>query len=327
MKFTPENINSLCENEIFVFGSNNNGHHCSGAAHIAIERFGAIWGKGVGIQGHSYAIPTMEGDIDVLYAYVCDFLEFAKLHPTLTFLVTRIGCGIAGYKDAQIAPLFRNALKLKNVVLPKSFVDILLPLQQKVSLDKNPYFGMKYNMDMVLNLVCQRNLALQDFVFFWKDYDNKLFVTKKCLSQWYHAPFVIDNHWYNCVEQYMMAEKARLFDDDEIRHLILKLSDQMTIKRLGRMVRNFKDEVWMTHRCEIIKRGNVAKFCQNSSLKEYLLSTEDKILAEASPNDVIYGIGMEEHVSEIIEPSKWRGLNLLGFTLMEVRDIIGEKMF
>ncbi len=125
MNFTPEMIERLQPNEVFVFGSNINGQHCSGAARTAYE-LGAVWGKGVGIQGCSYAIPTMQGDMNILQLYVDDFIDYVFTHPDLMFLVTRVGCGIAGYKDNQIAPLFANALKLKNITMPYTFVRCLL---------------------------------------------------------------------------------------------------------------------------------------------------------------------------------------------------------
>ena len=124
-KYTPENITSLAQNEVFVFGSNLQGSHGGGAAAAAVRYFGAIWGQGVGMQGQCYAIPTMHGGVDVIRPYVDEFIEFAKGHPELTFLVTRIGCGIAGFRDEQMAPLFADALELPNVVLPKSFVKVI----------------------------------------------------------------------------------------------------------------------------------------------------------------------------------------------------------
>ena len=123
--FTPNFIKSLKPDEIFVFGSNLAGVHGGGAARIAVEDFGAIWGQGVGLQGQSYAIPTMQGGIDTIKPYVDDFIEFAKQHKELFFYVTRIGCGIAGFLDEEIAPLFKNALDLDNVALPESFVKVL----------------------------------------------------------------------------------------------------------------------------------------------------------------------------------------------------------
>ena len=124
-RYTPENISSLAENEIFVFGSGLQGSHGGGAAAAAVRYFGAVWGQGVGMQGQCYAIPTMHGGVDAIRPYVDEFIDYAIQHPELTFLVTRIGCGIAGFKDEQMAPLFAAALDLPNVVLPKTFVDVL----------------------------------------------------------------------------------------------------------------------------------------------------------------------------------------------------------
>lgn len=125
MEYTPEHITQLGPDEVFVFGSNLAGQHSGGAARTAYEHFGAIWGQGVGIQGQSYAIPTMQGGVDTIKPYVDEFIALAREWDQTTFYVTRIGCGIAGFTDQQIAPLFTDALDLYNVRLPKSFVDIL----------------------------------------------------------------------------------------------------------------------------------------------------------------------------------------------------------
>ena len=124
-EFTPDRISELKENEIFVFGSNLAGYHGGGAARIACQRFGAIWGQGVGLQGQSYAIPTMQGGVETIKPYVDEFICFAEQHPEYKFLVTRIGCGIAGFRDEEIAPLFTQALTVENIILPKEFVDEL----------------------------------------------------------------------------------------------------------------------------------------------------------------------------------------------------------
>lgn len=125
-RYTPDRISELKENEIFVFGSNLEGSHGGGAARLAYNRFGAVWGLGTGIQGRSYAIPTMQGGVETIRPYVDAFILFAKQNTTLTFLVTRIGCGIAGFRDEEIAPLFEDALDLENVILPKEFVENLV---------------------------------------------------------------------------------------------------------------------------------------------------------------------------------------------------------
>jgi hypothetical protein len=124
-RYTPERISSLRENEIFVFGSNLAGAHGGGAARTARLKFGAIKGQGVGLQGQSYAIPTMQGGPETVRPYVDEFITFAKQHPELTFYVTRIGCGIAGFKDVDIAPLFANAIDVENIILPETFVRAL----------------------------------------------------------------------------------------------------------------------------------------------------------------------------------------------------------
>ena len=124
-RVTPERIESLNPGEIFVFGSNLQGQHAGGASRVAVEEFGAIWGQGTGLQGRSYAIPTMQGGVETIKPYVDEFIQFADSHPELTFLVTRIGCGIAGFKDNEIAPLFAGAFSLPNVYLPESFWKVL----------------------------------------------------------------------------------------------------------------------------------------------------------------------------------------------------------
>lgn len=124
-RITPDFITNLEENEIFVFGSNLRGMHGGGAARIAYQHFGAIYGQGVGLQGQSYAIPTMQGGTETIRPYVDEFIQFAKQHPEMTFLVTRIGCGIAGFVAEDIAPLFADAVDVENIHLPQDFWEIL----------------------------------------------------------------------------------------------------------------------------------------------------------------------------------------------------------
>ena len=119
--FTPERITSLRADEVFVFGSNLAGMHGGGAAYAAFKQFGAVWGCGVGLQGQSYAIPTMQGGVETIKPYVDEFIDFARSRPDLFFYVTRIGCGIAGFADAEIAPLFAAARAIPNICLPESF--------------------------------------------------------------------------------------------------------------------------------------------------------------------------------------------------------------
>ncbi len=124
-RVSPDFISDLKTNEVFVFGSNLDGAHGAGAARIARERFGAIWGQGIGLQGQSYGIPTMHGGIEEIKPYVDEFIEFARSRPELTFLVTRVGCGIAGFHDSEMAPLFAQAVSIPNIHLPESFWNVL----------------------------------------------------------------------------------------------------------------------------------------------------------------------------------------------------------
>lgn len=124
-RVTPSWIDDLQENQVFVFGSNLAGMHGGGAARVARLRFGAVMGNGVGMQGRSYAIPTMQGGTETIRPYVNDFIAYAKEHPELTFLVTPIGCGIAGFEPEDIAPLFKEASNVENIWLPKSFWEVL----------------------------------------------------------------------------------------------------------------------------------------------------------------------------------------------------------
>ena len=124
-RVTPEFITKLADDEVFVFGSNLQGRHAGGAARVAVNLFGAIWGQGVGIQGQSYAIPTMQGGIETIKPYVDEFIEYVKEHPHVKFMVTPIGCGIAGFTPEEIAPLFTAAKDMENVWLPESFIKII----------------------------------------------------------------------------------------------------------------------------------------------------------------------------------------------------------
>ncbi|MBQ2075661.1 MAG: hypothetical protein II462_06870 [Muribaculaceae bacterium] len=124
-EYTPNFITQLKENEIFVFGSNLKGMHAGGAARVAVDKFGAVWGQGVGMQGQCYAIPTMQGGVETIQPYVDDFIAYARQHPEYKFLVTRIACGIAGFRVEEIAPLFKAAIDVENIILPQDFVEIL----------------------------------------------------------------------------------------------------------------------------------------------------------------------------------------------------------
>lgn len=154
MKYTPENITSLGKDEVFVFGSNLAGNHAGGAARVARERFGAIPGQGVGMQGQSYAIPTMQGGVETIKPYVDDFIKLAREWDQTTFYVTRIGCGIAGFKDEEIAPLFAEAMELYNVRLPESFAKVIYKLEDSYLPNWTKHYS---SYDMMLDLLLAAN--------------------------------------------------------------------------------------------------------------------------------------------------------------------------
>ena len=152
-EFTPERITELKPNEIFVFGSNLAGSHGGGAARFAYDRFGAIWGQGVGLQGQSYAIPTMQGGVETIKPFVDEFIEFAFVHIEYKFFVTPIGCGIAGFTVEEMAPLFKDAVDLPNVILPKSFVEVIqykpgIVVNPEITWDSEKDFLAKYRWFM-----------------------------------------------------------------------------------------------------------------------------------------------------------------------------------
>ena len=123
-RVTSNHIERLQPNEIFVFGSNLSGHHGGGTALLAMNKWGAIWGQGVGLQGQTYGIPTMQGGVETIRPYVDEFIQFANKHPEMTFLVTEIGCGIAGFTPQEIAPLFAKATTTENIHLPQRCWDL-----------------------------------------------------------------------------------------------------------------------------------------------------------------------------------------------------------
>lgn len=159
--------------------------------------------------------------------------------------------------------------------------------------------------------------------FFWKpqpSWDGRM--TTGCFSQWWRADFYCNGQKFSCMEQMMMASKARLFGDEDVFRKIMQSDDPAEMKKLGRLVRNFDNAVWNKRKFNCILVGNYCKFASNPELREYLLSTGDEILAEASPYDCVWGIGLDADNACASDPDQWRGENLLGFALMQVRDEI-----
>jgi ribA/ribD-fused uncharacterized protein len=158
------------------------------------------------------------------------------------------------------------------------------------------------------------------FVFFWSHQDHDPGVGRACLSQWYPAPFTLDGLRFPTAEHFMMYGKAKLFGDERSAAEILLAPNPGAVKALGRAVRGFDETMWRQHRSEIAIAGNYAKFSQSAPLREFLLSTKRRVLVEASPVDRIWGIGLAADDPHAENPLEWRGLNLLGFALMEVRE-------
>lgn len=164
------------------------------------------------------------------------------------------------------------------------------------------------------------------FLFFWghtPPADGS--VNQSCFSQWWKCQFTVDGNTYSCTEQYMMAEKARLFHDDEMLAEIMKAKHPKQMKAFGRAVKHFNNDIWNSNCYDIVKRGNLAKFSQNPELWAFMRTTKQRILVEASPADRMWGIGMVKENAAADNPMKWRGRNLLGFALTEVRDQLLEK--
>ncbi|EAD0693564.1 NADAR family protein [Listeria monocytogenes] len=159
------------------------------------------------------------------------------------------------------------------------------------------------------------------YIFFWGHQpaeDGK--ISKSCFSQWWICSFKVDGVEYNCAEQFMMAEKAKLFNDMEMREKILAAKHPKQAKDFGRLIRGFQEDIWLKNRFNIVMLANQAKFSQNEELKKFLMQTKNRILVEASPVDKIWGIGMAADNKNVENPLYWKGLNLLGFALMAVRD-------
>lgn len=160
------------------------------------------------------------------------------------------------------------------------------------------------------------------YVFFWGHQPPRSGVTASCFSQWYHAPFVVNGQRYPTAEHFMMAEKAALFDDHSSRSQILEAPNPGAAKQLGRQVRGFNDATWTERRFAIVVVANQAKFEQNPEMGAFLKQTGTKVLVEASPVDRVWGVGLAATDDKIENPNHWRGLNLLGFALMRVREAL-----
>lgn len=178
-----------------------------------------------------------------------------------------------------------------------------------------------YSKEILLNEIAQ-GAAFEYLLFYGHTKKSGALVTETCCSQWFPVSFVIDSIEYPTAEHFMMAEKARLFNDESSLKKILESKSPKDAKALGRTVSNFDPRLWGENCFDIVVRANHAKFAQNSELGEWLVATAPKVLVEASPTDKIWGIGLARTDSRALDPMQWKGSNLLGFALMKVRDQI-----
>ncbi|MBK8604861.1 MAG: NADAR family protein [Saprospiraceae bacterium] len=184
---------------------------------------------------------------------------------------------------------------------------------------------MKYNIEQLITK--GGTDKRKKFIFFWGNQPDKSGqISASCFSQWWLSRFEEEGLFYSSSEQYMMAKKALLFEDMEIFHRIMEANSPAEAKDLGRKIRNFDENVWNEHRYDIVVKGNLLKFSQNEAIGRFLKNTNERILVEASPVDRIWGIGLAANDERVNDPEQWQGLNLLGFALMEVRDMLFNQI-
>ena len=180
---------------------------------------------------------------------------------------------------------------------------------------------MKYSNEKIIERL-EAGENLQFLLFLGHQKSEQ--ISKCCLSQWYESKFEVNGIKYHTAEHYMMAEKALLFEDKQIYEQIITSAKSGKVKELGRKVRNFNQGIWEENRFEIVVRGNFYKFRQNKELSRFLKNTNDRVLVEASPVDSIWGIGLAQNDENAKIPYFWNGLNLLGYALMETRDLLNN---
>lgn len=184
----------------------------------------------------------------------------------------------------------------------------------------------KYSIDWLKSTV-DRGKKVK-FLHFWgHTHSSDQEVTSACFSQWFPSAFTVDGITYKTAEHWMMAGKARLFDDVAILEQILEADSPGHAKKLGRMVKHFDHDTWEAESYKLVVIGNIHKFNQNTEMGAYLIGTHKRVLVEASPVDAIWGIGMAKDHDQANNVFRWRGRNLLGFALMEARDYLAENGF
>ena len=180
---------------------------------------------------------------------------------------------------------------------------------------------MKYNLDWLINRYNQEEKI--KYLFFWGHQPRKDgSIGETCLSQWWEDSFEVEGTSYLTAEHWMMACKARLFGDEGMLKQILHAKTPADAKKLGRKVHNFDSRKWDSEKYGFVLQGNLLKFGQHANLRAFLLGTGEKILVEASPYDNVWGIGLSAEAPGIQDPANWQGENLLGFALMETRDLL-----
>lgn len=216
----------------------------------------------------------------------------------------------------------------ENVVLIDTNLDKFIKCKKEEQLS----FYNKWVLSKKKETLKQQEIFIEsikdgdEFIFFWGHRANNNQITKTCFSQWWPCSFKYEEIEYNSTEQWMMAEKARVFSDNECLEKILKSNDPKVIKELGRQILLFDEDVWNLRKYDAVYEGNLLKFSQDESLKSFLLSTGNKVIVEASPYDRIWGIGMKQDEEGIQDPGNWKGQNLLGFALMEVRTALSSSL-
>lgn len=177
---------------------------------------------------------------------------------------------------------------------------------------------MRYTKDNIQEYITREKA---EYLFFWGHQPSKDgSIIKTCLSQWWPSPFTENGVTFKTAEHYMMAGKAKLFNDQEMFERIVAKESPKDVKDLGRQIRDFDADEWDKYKFSIVRQGNLLKFSQDEKLEDFLVKTGKKVIVEASPVDKIWGIGLAENDEDAKNPATWRGENLLGFALMEVRD-------
>lgn len=182
---------------------------------------------------------------------------------------------------------------------------------------------MKYSLQWLQNQV--ENKPGLDYLFFWGHTQKQAgIIDKSCFSQWFPSPFYVDDVCYKTAEHWMMVKKALLFNDNNSAAQIIVADKPSSAKAIGRTVTNFNAALWNEQAFNIVVEGNKHKFSQNAALKDFLFGTGNQIIVEASPADAVWGIGLAQDAADAGNPLKWPGNNLLGFALMEVRDLLSK---